>query len=29
MQRLLIAAAVLVYSFGIITLGAYTWPIPQ
>jgi len=29
MRRLLIAAFIVIYSFGIITLGAYTWPIPQ
>lgn len=29
MERILIAAAVLIYSFSIITLGAYTWPVMQ
>lgn len=29
MTRLLIAAAVVLYSFTIITLGAATWPVMQ
>lgn len=29
MTRVYYAAAVFLYSFIIITVGAYTWPIPQ
>lgn len=29
MHRILIAAAVIAYSFTIITAGAYTWPVMQ
>lgn len=29
MTRLFYSLAVIVYSFAIITWGAYTWPIPQ
>ena len=29
MTRLYYSAAVIIYSFAIITLGAYTWPISQ